>query len=46
MDPYATCPCRKPYKSLKKTEKRSRNLDTEITDTLTNKFAEPKLDPI
>ena len=31
---------------LKKTEKRSRNLDTEITDTLTNKFAAPKLDPI
>ena len=33
-------------KKKKKPEKRSRNLSTEITDTWTNEFAEPKLHSI
>jgi hypothetical protein len=40
MDPYANLPMQETIQiALKK-------LKTEITDTLTNKFAEPKLHPI
>jgi len=47
MDPSANLPMQETIQiTLKKPEKRSRNLGMEITDNWTNKFAEPKSHPI